>query len=268
LSRLQQAAAAGKDEISAATRLLGVFDSAAHDALDVATHPDVNQRQLAAVVESDPVLAALMIQFANSPLFGSAQAITTLPHAVSFVGVEPTRQLLLGIVIRRFMGHHHEQWAHSVAVAQSAEAIAALSQPVDPSVAFLAGLVHDIGRLIFERLPAQKLDIVRLVHSRGCPLGHAESLLLGSSHAEAGAAFLANCRFADSIVEAVRFHHRPDLTASPLASVAFLAEHLSESEEDSVSSALIESACESIAILPGDLETLDRKAFAELLLTA
>ena len=268
LKRLQLVATATPAELSAATRHLGVFDEAARRALQVVTKHDVNQRQLAEVVSEDPVLATLMIQFANSPLFGALRAITTLPHAISFVGVEPARQLVLGAVMRRLLGQHHDQWAHAVGVAQSAEAIVSLTESIDPALAFLAGLVHDIGRLIFDRLPAEKLAVVRQLHARGCPLGRAEALLLGSNHTEAGALYLNTCRFDDSIVEAVREHHAPDRSLSPLAGALFLAEHLSGTAEDSVSTELVETACSHVGILPGDLDDLQPKRWAELLLAA
>jgi putative nucleotidyltransferase with HDIG domain len=268
LHRLRLAGSASTRDIAKAARSLGVFDESARRTTRLASQPEVTQRQLAAVVEADPVLASLMIQFANSPLFGSAQRITTLPHAISFVGIEPTRQLLLGIVMRRFVGRDREAWAHAVAVAQAAEAIAALSEPVDPSVAFLAGLVHDIGRLIFGSLPREKREVIDLLHARGCPLGHAETLLLGMSHAEAGATYLAGCRFEESVIEAVRSHHKPGDTSLPLANVVFLAEYLSGSEEDSMSGELVESACQRIAIAPRDLNTLEPKRFSDLLLAA
>jgi len=268
LKRLQETAVVSEAELSKAGRTLGVFDETARRALRLASSSDITQRQLLEVVEADPVLASLMIGFANSPLFGASRSIDTLPHAVTFVGVEPTRQLILGAVLRRVMGHDREQWAHAVKVAQSAEALAAQSYLTEPAVAFLAGLVHDIGRLVFSCLPEHKKEVVGQLYERGCPLGRAEYLLFGAHHGEAGASFLEGCRFDDTVVEAVRLHHRPDLAPSPLASVLFLAEHLSESTEDTVSGPLLDCACERAAISAACLDDLHPKPWAELLLAA
>jgi putative nucleotidyltransferase with HDIG domain len=268
LRHLQGVATASAGELFAAARAMGVFEDNARRALQALTRPDITERRVSDAVEADPLLASLMIGFANSPLFGAERPIETLPHAITFVGVEPARQLVLGSILRRAIGHNREHWAHAVAVAQQAEAVAELAGQIEPALAFLAGLVHDIGRMIFDRLPAHKLEVVRRVHERGCPLGHAEFLMLGTSHGQAGACYLQSCRFESGIVEGVCLHHRPDLAPSGLASVLFLAEHLSGSGEDSFSSSLIETACARLGISFGALQDLRPKPWAELLLAA
>ena len=71
-----------------------------------------------------------------------------------------------------------------------------------------------------------------------------------------------------SLVEAVRMHHRPDLTSSPTAGLLFLAEHLAGSEEDSCSEHLLEAAFARAGIRPEGLEALQPKPWAKLLLAA
>ena len=66
----------------------------------------------------------------------------------------------------------------------------------------------------------------------GCPLAEVEMCLSGRSHAEVGAETLTQWKFPLDIVEAARWHHRPECSSSPLASLLYLAEFIADSQED------------------------------------
>src|SRR5262249_22099416 len=94
----------------------------------------------------------------------------------------------------------------------------------DQEVAYVAGLVHDIGRLATQRCPGP----VRIMENDWCasgfPLVYAETMVYGTDHAALGAELLSNWNMPAEIIEAVAFHHNPEETTSTLAGILNLAE--------------------------------------------
>ena len=112
-------------------------------------------------------------------------------------------------------------WRHSVEVAESAAASLEGSKE-----AYVAGLLHDVGRLAFL---APRVDArLREWTARGFPVCYAEFLISGTDHAVVGAEFLESRGYPDAIVEAVEFHHRPELTVSRIAAATYMAEEVDE----------------------------------------
>ncbi len=105
---------------------LPVFPRAAREVVRQVANPDVGPRELEAVCSLDPLLAGRLIQIANSAFYSPRLPIGTIFHAVSFIGIETTRRVLLAAALR---GHFaspesHRIWNHSLDVAQTAEMLA------------------------------------------------------------------------------------------------------------------------------------------------
>jgi HD-like signal output (HDOD) protein len=93
-------------------------------------------------------------------------------------------------------------------------------------------LIHDIGRLAFALMPVAFQERFQRLTDGGCPPMEVELCLSGRCHGEVGAETLTQWKFPPEIVEAVRWHHRPERSALPLSSLLYLAEFVSESQED------------------------------------
>src|ERR1700733_370836 len=214
---------------------LPVFPRAAREVVRQVANPDVGPREMEAVAAEDPVLAGRLIQTANSAYYSPRQPIGTIFHAVSYIGTETARRVLLAAAIRGNFStpQAHQLWNHSLDVAQTAELVAMhASVKIDPSQAFLAGLIHDIGRLAFGIMPVAFQERFQRLTDGGCPPVEVEMCLSGHCHGEVGAETLAQWKFPPEIIEAVRWHHRPDRSSLPLASLLYLAELMTESQED------------------------------------
>ncbi len=156
-------------------------------------------------------------------------------QAVSYIGTETARRVLLAAAIRGNFSspQAHQLWNHSLDVAQTAELVAMHSSvKIDPSQAFLAGLIHDIGRLAFAIMPVAFQERFQRLTDGGCPPVEVEMCLSGRCHGEVGAETLAQWKFPAEIIEAVRWHHRPERSELPLSSLLYLAEFVTESQED------------------------------------
>jgi putative nucleotidyltransferase with HDIG domain len=239
---------------------LPVFPRAAQEVVRCVSNRELSVRELEKAALLDPVMSGLLIQTANSSYYSPRSSIGTVRHAISYMGVEATRKVLLAATFRSNFAsmRMHQLWNHSLDVAQSAERLAMHSgMPLDPSEAFLAGLVHDVGRLAFSIMPAAFLERFYRLTDRGCPAVEVEICLSGLCHGEVGAQTVAQWKFPQDLVEAVRWHHRPERSPSTIASLLYLAEVTCESEEDLPSAIRMRTACRLTSIDPEALADLD-----------
>ena len=240
---------------------LPVFPRAAREVVKSVSSADASVRDLEKVALLDPVMSGLLVQAANSSYYSPLLPIAGVRHAISYIGVEATRKILLAATFRSNFASMrlHQLWNHSLDVAQTAERLATRSRlTLDPSEAFLAGLVHDVGRLAFSIMPTEFLERFYRLTDRGCPAVEVETCLSGLCHAEVGAQTLNQWKFPATLVEAVRWHHRPERSPSDLAALLYLAEIISESEEDLPSAIRMRTACRQAGIDPEALADFDR----------
>jgi putative nucleotidyltransferase with HDIG domain len=238
-------------DVSRVIDRLPVFPRAAREVVKCVSRSDVGPPELEKVAALDPVMSGLLIQTANSSYYSPRQPIASIRHAVSYIGVEATRKVLLAATFRSNFAsmRMHQLWNHSLDVAQTAERLAAHSRlQIDPAEAFLAGLVHDVGRLAFSIMPTAFLDRFYRLTDRGCPAREVETCLSGLCHGEVGAQTLVQWKFPDALVEAVRWHHRPERSSLALPSLLYLAEVAVESDEDLPSAVRLRIACRQAGV--------------------
>jgi len=177
--------------------------------------PRANARDVACVVARDPALTAKVLQLANSAFFGEAHQVASVATAVSYLGIEALAELVRtpgvfdttgGIEIPLGSSVDAMQ-AHALETALVARALA----PADKrDLAFTAGLLHDIGRIVLgARTPDKLMAITQTAHATGQPVYTVERATLGTTHADVGAHLLAMWGIPLAIVEAVACHHEP-----------------------------------------------------------
>jgi putative nucleotidyltransferase with HDIG domain len=120
-----------------------------------------------------------------------------------------------------------ELWKHSQAVATMAQNLA-MRCGADPEAAWTAGLLHDVGRIVFEKAPAPVVREEKAFVAAGFPLAYAESMIYGKDHAALGSDLLEMWGVPQEIVESVAFHHRPEATDSLLSGILYFAEDAAE----------------------------------------
>ncbi len=179
------------------------------------SNPDVGLDRIASIVEQDMSLAARILQLVNSALFGRPQRISNVRTAVSYLGAEIIRNLVLSVEAFRAFdgvaaigGYSLEGiYAHAYLAARIASCL-----PEKPlrETARAAALLHDVGRLVLmARLPKEFASIVGLAREQGRPLYDVEKEVVGVTHAEIGAYLLGLWGLPLPIVEAAAYHHNP-----------------------------------------------------------
>jgi putative nucleotidyltransferase with HDIG domain len=164
-------------------------------------------------------MTAKVLQLVNSSFFGLPQHVTYPKHAVSLLGLNIIRPLVL--TANAFAQYEdpcidgfslEQSIQHSLAVATLAKKIAESgsndNQLVDD--AFIAGMMHDIGKLILAVNKSEEYaESLLIAKSKHLPLWEAEMQVFQTTHAEIGAHLLGLWGLPNPIVEAVAFHHRP-----------------------------------------------------------
>jgi putative nucleotidyltransferase with HDIG domain len=249
------------EELDQAIRKLPVFPAVAQRALQVLLGDRWSGAQLEKIASADQTLATQILATANSWALSPRQRISSLSHAIAYIGAERASRILYAASIRQMFSsaRFREIWHHSLAAAQAAEALAGLTDSIDPKEAFLAGLVHDIGRLAMARLPDKFQKRLEYMVQIGCEPFRVERILCGFSHAQAGARALRLWSFPDHFIEAVEFHHQPEKSKGKLASLLFLTEHWTGAQEDVPSLARLLTALERLGLKEDSLDEFETK---------
>jgi putative nucleotidyltransferase with HDIG domain len=196
---------------------------------------DTSAVELDSIASSDPVLTGMLLGAANSASYGSKFEIVRLLDAIMRLGIPYARRILVRACLSGLFGSKPLQdlWEHSEDVAGLSFGLA-LFAGIDAETAFVAGLLHDIGRLAIARSATGLRQQEQEWLSAGFPFVYAETLTYGSDHAALGAECLHNWGLPGNIVEAVGMHHRPESSESPLSAVITLAEDLTARDDHHV----------------------------------
>lgn len=181
--------------------------------------PTSSARDLERLIANDQAIAARLLKLANSAFYGLPGKVASLSRAITLLGFNTVRSLVLTIgVIDKFSGpsggryfDRGEFWEHSLTVATVARLLGARDPGFSPEEAHLAGLLHDIGKVIMDNFqPLKFQEAMQLVRDRNMNPLQAESLVLGLSHDEVGAIAAGEWRFPDFLREVIAFHHKPE----------------------------------------------------------
>ena len=227
-----------------------VFPQAAVRALQLMRDPRANLSDVVKSASGDPAIAGLIMRLANSALFGARTRISTLSKAIVRLGFATAQKVITSAALRPLFSSRRLQdaWQHSLEVADLAEQLACQTGAIDPGEAYLAGLLHDVGRIALLSLPVYDLARLRGLEEGGCGSAYAENLLLRTDHAALGARIAASWGLPDAMVSAIRQHHRPEAAESPLAYLLYLTESLSEPEDDLPSIIRVEASLKGIGL--------------------
>ncbi len=195
---------------------------------------EVDAARIAEVVETDPAVTAKLLQLVNSPFFGLQRDIRDVRSAVVYLGQDTVRDLVLGVglfqaaekVRRPALAQAMARLGrHSACVGVLARELAD-GKPFAP-YAFTAGVVHDIGALVWAtQRPVEYARALEL--STASDIAVAEREVLGADHAAVGAYLLGLWGLPYPILEAVAFHHKPQSSSTKRACDLALVLHVSD----------------------------------------
>ena len=185
--------------------------------------PSASMTDVARIIGRDVAMTANVMKMVNSAFFGARQPIITTDRAVAYLGLDTLGALVLAHSVFKsgrptaIAGFSLERlYSHSLQTAMAARAIALCEKfpPAQAEKAFLAGVLHDVGKIVFA---------TRTIPTIGAAMSIAEyGALMQAHHAEVGAYLLGLWGFPNPIVDAVAFHHIPSCAAAEGLSLAGL----------------------------------------------
>jgi HD-like signal output (HDOD) protein len=206
----------------------------ANKVLHMLRDPDVKLRELCRLLSDDAGLVTRVLAVARSPHYAKRNAPTDLLSAVSVLGLKTVRRIVLASATESLTikgSRISEQlWAHSLAVGLGARLLAHRAHVTGEEDAFLAGVLHDIGQMVFAYSDAeayQKIaDEARETHE---PLHQVEERVYGVDHAPIGVTLLETWNIEGEIGTAVLNHHASPYIDRPagLTTILSLADFLS-----------------------------------------
>ncbi len=193
--------------------------------------------ELADEIRKDQVITARMLSLANSALFSKRSHIETLDHALVYLGQDQLVKLILTASVHSFFDQSTSGYSlckgglyhHSIGCAEVAEALAVKTQKADHRIAYTAGLLHDIGKVVLDQYVAPAYPLFyRQAMERNENLIATEQRLLGVDHTEVGYLLAKQWLFPESLVCLIRHHHEPNREDEykPLAVIVYVADLL------------------------------------------
>ncbi|GLT22487.1 HD family phosphohydrolase [Zoogloea oryzae] len=196
--------------------------------------PDVDA--LASRIARDQAITARVLRVANSPFYGLQMRVGSIHDAIVVLGFSAVRSLVLTSAVvttlpaGKCAGFSADRfWRHVLGTAVAAQALA---RPLrrKPESLFIAGLLHDIGRLVMlSANPEGFARVIQIAAERDCHLVDVETEIFGCDHTAVGAAIAQHWNFPADIVEALAFHHNPAQTApGSLAAIIHYADGIAK----------------------------------------
>ena len=187
----------------------------ANEVMRKLSDPNATAKEIHRIISDDQALAAKVLKVANSSFYGNPRNVTRLSDAVMLMGFNSLRSLVMASVMKdlftKFGLPEKLLWEHSRGCAAAAKRIAAATKFSKVEESFLAGLMHDIGKVILNiKCPDRMMEILQEVYNSDEESFEAvERRELGFDHAEVGRLIAAKWRFSEEIEEAIGLHHHP-----------------------------------------------------------
>jgi len=186
--------------------------------------PDqIEIEKITELISYDKSIAAQCLRMANSPLFAPGRAIETIRGAVIALGSRRLRDILWSSFLVRMAPKTEWPvnpaafWEHSFGCAIVTQQLARKVGWEDPEKAYLCGLLHDIGELVYATLlPKEFAAAVELARSRNISLYDAELELMGFTHTETGRLLADYWSLPDDVRKVIEFHHAPERAPAPV----------------------------------------------------
>lgn len=199
---------------------------------------DVNStpKDLVEVIDKDPVVTVKVLKVVNSAYYSLPKQITSIGHAVVYLGFNTIKNLALSIAAIGMMpksnasGFDVQQYLlHSLATAGLAKQLAMKMDDADPMDCFIGGLLHDFGKVVFAQfMPNEFRTALQDSQENNIPLHLALQKAIGVDHFVVGAMLVEKWRFAPQLIETIRFQHPSNFKDTEMIACVFGANQISK----------------------------------------
>jgi putative nucleotidyltransferase with HDIG domain len=206
-------------EVTARIKKLPAFAELPARLAALMANPNSGVDEFDKAIKPDPGTTANLLRLANSAYFGLSRRIGTAREAISILGLKRVYDVAALTAVQRALpdrlpGYELTSkgyWQHCVAVAVLSEGLARAHGGQPPALAFTAGLMHDIGKLVLgEFLSLHAAEVLARMRSQGVTLINAEREVLGVDHGEIGFELARAWHLPEVVAAVIRWHHDPE----------------------------------------------------------
>ena len=223
-------------KLSTAVDGMPAFPKSVQRILELTRDVNCTAKDLVQVVDKDPVVTVKILRVVNSAYYSLPKQITSINHALVYLGFNTIKNLALSIAAIGMLpkdnaaGFDGQQYLlHSLATATIAKHLAARVDDADPMDCFIAGLLHDFGKVVFAQfMPTDFRLALDMSKETQTSLAMALRRVIGADHAVVGAMLVEKWRFAPNLIETIRHQHPDDLKDTGMIACVFAANQISK----------------------------------------
>ena len=204
--------------------------------------PDIEMGDIARSIATDPAMTADLLKLVNSAAFMLPKRVENISEAIKLVGLRALKNLLYSYGTQKVLGDENDDtrglWDHSYKTAFFSYTLtrSMLKRKDLLDDAYVGGILHDIGKLIFSSVHPELLrNIKRFCEERSIPTVIFEDISAGLNHAEIGARIAEKWNFPAPLVAAIRFHHEPSECPTvhrTIASIVYIANLMAQDPDE------------------------------------
>lgn len=226
-------------KLAAAVEAMPAFPKSVQRILELTRDVNSTPKDLVDVIDKDPVVTVKILKVVNSAYYSLPKQITSIGHAVVYLGFNTIKNLALSIAAIGMLpkdsasGFDVQKYLlHSLATASIAKLLASRVKDADPMDCFIAGLLHDFGKVVFAQLMPNEFRVaLEKSKENNLSLHAALQETIGADHVLVGAMLVEKWRFAPHLIETIRYQHTGDFRDTDMIACVFAANQISKKLE-------------------------------------
>jgi HD-like signal output (HDOD) protein len=214
------------------------FPQSVHRVMELTSDINSDPKILVEVIQHDPILLMKILRLVNSPYFGLAQKITSINHAVVYIGINTVKNLALSTATLGALPRTNSAGfamdaflLHSLSTAIIARILGRMLHIAERELFdfFLSGLLHDFGKILFAHfMPQEYKKALFMAKENGIHLHEAEREILTADHTQIGSLLGEKWNLPPHIVACLRNHHSHDGEPSAITDAVIAADQISK----------------------------------------
>lgn len=228
-------------KLTVAIDRMPAFPRSVQKVLELTRNINCLPREIVSVIEKDPVMTMKILKVINSAYYGLPNKITSINQSVVYLGINTIKNLslsfaMVGILPRtNNAGFDTQRYLiHSLATAATARQLCGIyaKGEADPGDCYVAGLLHDFGKVVFAQFLADEFrTALEASVAGGVPLYQAERQIIGADHGVVGAMLAKHWQFSASLVRCIHDHHLEGVGSSPMMDCLRVADQICRGNE-------------------------------------
>src|ERR1035437_5184823 len=223
--------------LSSAVDRMPAFPKSVQRILELTRDINCRPKDLVSVIEKDPVITIKVLKIINSAYYGLPNKINSINQSVIYLGVNTLKNLALSFSTIGMLPHKNAAGFDMQHYLMSSLVTANITRllgskygagDADPTDCYIAGLLHDFGKVVFALYMAPEFrQVLAMSATDTMPLHKAEEIVIGADHAVVGAMLAKRWQFPEMLVECIGNHHS-DISCSPMAECLYAADLIAE----------------------------------------